>query len=74
MTVRRKVSKIENEAGSLPIMFGVLFTKVIEQLVLLKFVVALKFLVASLLIAVTYIYRHEAKKKAEEVKEEVTEE
>lgn len=72
-TVRKKLSEIEDEAASLPIIFGVLSTKVIEQLVMLNFIAALKFALSSLAVAVAYVYRHEAKKKAEEVKDEVTE-
>lgn len=74
MTVRKKIGEIEDKAGSLPIIFGVLFTKVIEQLVLSNFMTALKFFMAAMLVAVTYIYRHEAKEKAKEVKENVSEE
>lgn len=72
-SVRRKLNEIEDEAGTLATIFGVLFAKVIEQMVVLKFGDAVKFLIASMMVALIYIYKHEAKKKAKEVKEEVTE-
>lgn len=73
-SVRNKIAELEDEAATLPIIFGVLSTKVIEQLVVLNFIEAAKFAVSCVLIASVYVYRHEARKKAEEVKEEVTEE
>lgn len=72
-TVRRKVAELEDEAQSLPIVFGMLLGKVIEQLVVFQFVDAAKFGLSALLIAVVYVYRREAKKKAEEVKDEIAE-
>lgn len=72
-TVRRKVAELEDEAQSLPIVFGMLLGKVIEQLVVFNFMDAAKFGLACVVIAVVYVYRHEAKKKAEEVKEEISE-
>jgi hypothetical protein len=67
--VREKIEEIEDEAGSIPVIFGVLFSKVIEHMVALNFVNAGKFALASLLTALVYIYRHEMKKAAETVKE-----
>lgn len=72
-SVRKKVSELESEGKSLPVIFGVLVTKIFEALVMLNFTMALKFTIGSLVVSVIFIYRQEAKEKAEEVKEEVTE-
>lgn len=66
-TVRKKVSELEQEGKSLPVIFGVLITKIFEQLVMLNFVKALQFTLGALFVALVFIYKHEAKKKAEEV-------
>ena len=72
-SVRKKLSEIEDEAASLPIIFGVLSGKVVENLALLRFGEVVRFTVASLAVAAVYVYRHEARKKAEEVKDEMQE-
>lgn len=65
--VREKIEEIEDEAGSMPVIFGVLFGKVIEHMVALNFANAGKFLFASTVVAVVYVYRHEMKKVKESV-------
>jgi len=64
MTVRKKLSELEEQAGSLVIVFGVTFGKVIEYIVLWRLSLAARFGVASAVIAAVYLYRHEAKKAA----------
>jgi hypothetical protein len=75
-SVSKKLREIEDEAATLPVIFGVLFTKVFEMVVTGKLGLAFRFLLASLAAAAAYIYKHEAKeaaKAAKEKAEEVTE-
>jgi len=72
-SVRKKLREIEDEAATLPVIFGVLFTKVFEMIVTGKLGLALRFLLASLAAAVAYIYKHEAKQAAQEAKEKAEE-
>lgn len=71
-SVRDKLSEIEDEAASLPIIFGVLFGKVVENAVLSKYNTAIRFGLVALFVGMLYVYRREAKKKAKEVKDGVT--
>ena len=66
MTTRHKIRKLENEAGSLPIMFGVFVTKIFESLVAGKMSLALNFAGAALLVAAAYIYGREVREAVEE--------
>jgi len=62
-SVRRKLSELEDEAMSLPIIFGVLMGKVIESMVLYNSDGLIRFGFAALLVGATYVYRRERKKK-----------
>jgi len=62
-SVSRKLSELEDEAMSLPIIFGVLMGKVIENMVLYNPDGIIRFGFASLLVGATYVYRSERKKK-----------
>lgn len=73
MTVRKKLSELEEQAGSLVVVFGVTFGKVIEYIVLWRPPLAVRFAAASAVIAAVYLYRHEAKKAAEAAAEKASE-
>jgi len=68
-SVARKLAEVEDQAATLPVIFGVLFTKVFEMIVTGELQLAVRFLLASLAAAGAYIYKHEAKKAAKEAKE-----
>jgi len=79
-TVRKKLSELENEAGSLVVVFGVTAGKIVESMVLLDLSRALRFTAATALIGAFYVYRHEmgtvkekAQEKAQETKEKAEE-
>jgi hypothetical protein len=73
MTVRKKLAELEEQAGSLVVVFGVTFGKVIEYVVLWRLGLAARFAAASAVIASVYLYRHEAKKAAEAAAEKAAE-
>lgn len=68
-SARAKISELESEAGSLPIIFGVVFGKAIEGIVRWNLNITLRFLAASVVVAIVYIYRREVKRKAKEAKD-----
>ena len=72
-TTRQKVKKLEQEAGSLPIMFGVFVTKIFENLVVGKFNLALNFVAAAVVVGLLYIYSREIKQKVDSAKDKVEE-
>jgi hypothetical protein len=72
-TVRKKIRELENEAGSLPIIFGVLFGKVVEQLVIWNPYYALRFGIAAAVTAVLFVYAHELRQRAAEAAEKASE-
>ena len=72
-TTRQKVKKLEREAGSLPIMFGVFITKIFENMVVGQFRLALNFLAAAVVVAVLYIYSREIKEAAQNTADKVEE-
>jgi len=61
-SVRKKLNELEDEAMSLPIIFGVLMGKVIENMVLYNPDGLIRFGFAALLVGATYVYRSEKKK------------
>lgn len=77
MSTRKKIKKLEREAGSLPIIFGVFVTKVFENAVLLDLMAAARFGIAAIVTALIYIYNKEvasaARETAEKAKVTVTE-
>jgi len=62
-SVRKKLNEIEDAAMSLPIVFGVLMGKVIENIVIFNPDGLIRFGFAALLVGATYVYRQEAKKR-----------
>lgn len=73
-SVKKKIEELEDEAQTLPVVFGMLSAKIIEQIVILNFVDAAKYAIGALTVAMVFIYRHEAKERAAEVKEQIEEE
>lgn len=70
-TTKEKLQELEEEAGSLPIIFGVFITKVFENIVIGRISLALNFLIAALATGLIYVYSREIRKAAESAAEKV---
>lgn len=71
-SVRSRLNELEKEAGSLPIVFGVLTGKVIEKAIMVEPIALLKFVGAAVATGGLYVYRKHIQKVAEDVKDEVS--
>lgn len=71
-SVRKRLSEIENEAGSLAVIFGTLFTKIFESIVTGDLILASKFAAGAFFVGVVYVYRKETTEKVKETAEEIT--
>lgn len=72
-STRQKLKKLEQEAGSLPIMFGVFVTKIFEQLVAGQPRIALNFLIAAIVTGSVHMYSREIRQVADRAAEKVDE-
>ncbi len=71
-TVRQRLAELEDEAGSLVIIFGTMFTKTFESIITGRYQLSIRFALAALATAIIYIYRREAVKTAKEVGDKMT--
>lgn len=70
VSTKAKLRELEKEAGSLPIIFGVMVGKTLENLVLTNWGQVIRFGVVALLVALIYLHERWLRQKAAEAAEQ----